>query len=329
MPDRLSTMLGRVRPSILAIALVATAGCGGAGLGLSGGSIPTGTVTGKLALPSGQAPSNPTTTATEVDTGQSLTVRAELTPSGTFTITGVPVSTDVELTFISGSNTLKTVIPATEVTSTTPVDIGSVDDATTVAAVAIETEIAAGIDDAATIVSTQFSICAINQGNSGETVNQQNDDIDDPTARKNSANRLIAASFNFEIGNVFAGPSPQNENVAIDGVLSYALETGGTAGRLSTTERQGLVNAEEKLTNYSSTQVAAALMAAGVATNAAAVVTADLAQRKSISGFTGFGGISPLEAVAIAACPSSAGGFNLTSTQLSAFVDSLTSTPVP
>jgi len=312
--------------SITVLATLAGCGGGGGGLGLSGGSIPGGgTITGKLALPSGGTLTSATTTAANLSTSAAIDISTTIDGSGNFTITKAPVATDIDLTFVSGSVTLKAIVPSGQVSATHSVNIGKVDASTTVTADAIETEIADGIDDPATIVSTQFAVCTSNQANAGETVAQQNADITDPTARHNSAERLIVASADSEMGEVNGKPTIASATAAYVGVLSYITSTGGTVTTLTDTQRTGLINAQAAKKHYSVSQVSAALATAGVVTDNGTVAADENIQRKSVPSFANFGGTSPMEAVAVGACPTTAGGFGLTGAQLSTYVDAVLS----
>ena len=318
------------RLSLVCCALVLLSGCGGggSGLGLSGGSIPTGgTITGKIALPSGGTLTSSTTTATSLATSKAIAVNTTINPGGHFTITNVPLSTDIALTFVNSPITLKVVIPATQVTSAaTPVDIGSVNASTTVTAEAIETEIAAGVDDPATIVSTQLAICSTNQDGSGEDETEQDDDIHNPTARHQSVNRLITKTADSDMNQVAGHPTPANATSALVGVLSYTHAQGGEVAPLTPAQRKSLTTAQTTGAGYTQAQIVSALNTAGGTADVAAVTQADKKQRQTVPAFGKFANISAMEAVALAGCPSTAGGFALTSAQLSAFVDALTST---
>jgi len=309
------------------LALLSGCGGGGGGLGLSGGSIPGGgTITGKLALPSGGTLTSATTTATNLSTNAAIDVNTTIDGSGKFTITKVPTSTDIGLTFVHGSITLKAIVPSTTVSATSSVDIGSVDAFTTVSADAIETEIAQGIDDPATVVSTQYAVATATQAASGETIADQNADITDPTSRHNSAEKLIVATANSEMGTVNGKPTIATATAAYDGVLSYITATGGTVTTITDTQRTGLINAQAAKTHYSVAKVAAALSAAGVVTDNQTVAADENIQRKSVPAFANFGGTSPMEALAVGACPTTSGGFGLTGSQLSSYIDAILAT---
>lgn len=308
------------------------AGCGGGGGGgmsLSGGSIPTGggggTVTGNLALPSGQPLTSATASAITLSNNQTATVNASIANTGQFTITGVPVSQDLLITFVNGTTTLEAVVPGTSISSSTPVDIGQVNASTTVTAQAIQTEVAAGIDNESTIVATQLAAASTNQANSGESQSQQNDDINNSGSRKQSANTLITKTANTQIANLggHAGSTTAG-SAALDGVLAYAVASGGTAPAFSSSQRAQLINAQTGGKTYTDLQIVTALTAAGATVSVTDVDQATQTQLKNLSALSGFRGIPPLEAIAIAACPVSAGGFGLTAHQQATFVSALT-----
>jgi hypothetical protein len=327
------------------------AGCGGGGgLSLSGGSIPTGgggTITGNLALPSGQPLTSATTTVGVLDptvasgiaansqrhsnassgystpSASSNDVSVTIDNSGNFTVSGVPESKDLELQFTNGTVTLLVVIPASAVTSSTPVNIGAVNAATTVVAQAVNTDIANNVDTAANIISTQLANFNANQAIAGETQQQQQNDVTNPNARKSSAFKLMVKTADTEIRDVTHSPSNTTGLAVVDGMLAYISAQGGAIETLTSTERQQLITLSMAGHVYTDTQVAAALTAAGVPTTASAVDQADTTQRSTLHSLASIQGIPTAEAMAIAGCPSSAGGFGLVPTQFTTFIDAL------
>lgn len=307
----------------LASAALWAAGCGGAGLGLSGGSIPTGTIVGNISLPSGQPATSATVTANLVSTGQSVAVTSSVNTSGGFWVTGVPLSTDVEIEFQTPSGTLSTIVPASAVTGSAPVNIGVVSAQSTVVAAAIESDVSNQIDAPAEIVTSQLPALDAGAAAAAGSAVEQGREITSSSALSSAVVRLSIIAADSEIANVAKSPNQTTAQISLDGVFGYIGETGGTIPPLTSTERSDLIASLAAGKTHNSSDIVSDLEDVGVSTNSTDFTKADQYQRSQITAFSQFSGISALEALTVAAGPKSAGCYDLPGSQLEKFVDQI------
>ncbi len=300
-------------------------GCGGGSNSLSGGSVPTGgdTLTGSITLPDGAAVPAATVTACQLSTGDPITVTANAS-AGSFTVKNVPTTDDIELTFVNNGNTFRVIVSQWQLTNSTTVAVGDVTALTTVVAACIDQEVSAGFDQSSSIVATQISTLMYQVTKRDESQQQQQLDLTNPSDLQHDANATMGASANAMLAALASSPSTQTARPALDAILAYIVASGGTVTRPARQETSALVAEQAAITILTPAQVSSDFAAAGVTVNAAQVSTADQQQQEDLPSWTLFGGITPYEALVIAANPTSTGGFQLNSKQLSAFIAALT-----
>ena len=311
---------------ILAASMLTGCGGGGGGLGVTGGSIPVGDLAGTLTLPNGQPMTSPTVAVTVLPATQVTSAGSTVNADGTFVVTNIPAGKNVELSFTESGATLKVVVPGAQVLANNTSKIGSVTALTTVVARSIEKE-TKNVDPATAdqIVASQSDQLLTEIKGQGQSQSQQQREITDANELDKAANGLIYGTANTELAALALNPKHQEAEVALDGLIGQIGASGGNDITLSPSQQAALITAQLKQATYTSASVAAALNAAGLSTaTASGVDTADAAQRKLLPAWNSISpAITPYEALAIAASPSSASGFALTSTQIEKFLTSL------
>lgn len=315
------------RSLIMAAVAVMLTGCGGGGgLGVTGGSIPTGTITGNVVLPSGQPMTSPTVTASVLPSTPVTSVTSTVNPDGTFVVSKVPAAKNIELSFTQSGATLKAIVPSAQVQSNKTVAIGSVTALTTVVAHSIEKETKG--KDAATvdlIVAGQADELLKQVKAQNPSQSQQQKDIIDNSELDKSSNKVISGTANSELLDLAATPMHHQADIALDGLVGQIAATGGAALTIAPAQRSSLIQEQLKSTTYTTAEIATALKAAGASSaNPPGVAAADAAQRSLLPAWNSIdANITPYEALAIAASPSGASGYALTPAQVAQFLTNL------
>lgn len=313
----------------MAAACLALSGCGaGSGLLLSGGSVPVGgrAVTGTAVLPTGAPVANAQVTVRSVPDGTVL--RTTTTDSGgRFSAVGIPTSGDISVVVAQPpSKTLELIVPRESLMSNTaqPLDIGSVTALTTLVAAAIHLEHGPAPEDAHSIVHNQQGHLTMQAHNAGFSVDMQNHFIDDPNSLMMQALGLLSPVADSELTDFIASPNQDTASDALNGLLGYVRAPHQRDLHLSDATRTALINAQLAGTVYSPDMIAAALNAAGKNVTAADVSAASQKERMQLPGLANLGsGITPFEALVLAADSTMHGGFQLDQHGMDTFLQTL------
>jgi hypothetical protein len=312
--------------SLVAAMLLTGCGGGGGGLSVTGGSIPTGTITGHLALPSGQPLTSAIVTVTALPSTQVSDAVSTVSLDGSFSVTNLPTGKNIGLRFTQSGVTLKVVVPSSQVHGNGAANIGQVTALTTVVAQAIEKETKnADLVSVDLIVSGQLEHLLNEVKAQGSSQSQQELEISDSNELEKSATSAIGSAVNTELVALSATPQHHIADVALDGLVGQISSIGGTDVNIPAQQRVSLISAQLKPTTYTPAVIASALVAAGApSATVAGVADADTAQRSQLPAWNSINPkITPYEAFAIAANPIGASGFALTPTQVSQFLKNL------
>jgi len=292
---------------------------------MSGGSIPIGdeAISGTAVLPSGQPLTSAVVSASVVSSGQTVPVTSTLDTSGNFRIVLSAQTQDLQLTFVSASGTLQTVVPGSTLSTTAVDNIGSVTALTTIVAAAIRTEVTGNVDAPATIVSTQLTPLISVDAQAGGSQAQQTAAITSAPALSAAANNLITLAANAELTSIDQTPTTGTATIGLDGVLGYVVASGGAVPALNPGQRNKLIVFQSVRHKHTPTDIVSALGVAGVSTDANTVSAKDQVQQGNLPAFSAFGGVTTFEAVAIGSNPASHGGFGVAPTQGSNYVNAL------
>lgn len=312
-----------------ALALIFVSGCSAGGLGLSGGSIPSGrAVTGTAVLPSQQPLSAGAVTVTTL-AAQTPVGSGSTDGSGKFQLSDIP--TDKDLVFAirrpGGTTILKVVVTKAQLGANPgqPLDLGKVTAATTLVCEAVEQEAHHLPDDASQFAGTQGPRLKQQLDGEGQTEGDQDHEINDDSFRHDQAFGLVERTTDQELDDLSHAMNPANAQIAFNGVTGYIVFFRHQSLTVSTVQQTDLINGQLASTQFSNSTVAAALQSAGSAgANGTSVGAASEAIRRRLHRLERFGDqISPFEALLIAAVPASQGGFELSQSQLTAFVSAL------
>ena len=315
---------------LIAAVCLSPAGCGGgAGLLLSGGSVPVGgrVVTGTAVLPTGAAVANAHVTVRSVPVGTVLQTGAT-DSNGRFKVLGIPTSGDISIVISQPpANTLEAVVPRMSLTTNPgqPLDIGNVTALTTLVAAALHLEHGPAPEDAHSIVMNQQGHLTMQAHDAGFSVDMQNHFIDDPNSLMAQALTLLSPVANTELTAFAANPSADTASDALNGLLGYVHAPHQRDLHLSDTTRTALINKQLAGTVYTPDSVAAALNSAGgMQFTAAGVSAASQKERMQLAGLANLGtGITPFEALVIAADGNNHGGFQLDQHGMDSFLTNL------
>ena len=193
------------------------AGCGGGGgLAVSGGSIPTGTITGLLSLPSGQPLTSASASVHILGSVQTSPVNVTVNASGNFVATGVPIGKDIALVFRHGTTTLKSVLSSSQLQTKQPVNIGTVNALTTVVASCIELETDTNPSATGMLVASQTDDLTVEVEGESQTQGEEDLEITDPSELAKSANTAIVNVANTELAALASSSSQNAADSALD-----------------------------------------------------------------------------------------------------------------
>lgn len=306
------------------------AGCGGgAGLALSGGSVPIGgrSVSGTVLLPNETPVVNAPVTLLTLPSGQVIQTTTT-NSSGQFTAKGVPTTNDVEIVVNQPpSNMLSTVISQSTLAANPgqPLNVGDINAYTTVVAEAIQLEQAPAPEDTSSIVFNQqgdLSNEVYGQNYSVQTLQQL---ISNPNSLMAQALTLMVPSADTELTTYVTNPNQNTAATALNGLLGYLRAVHGCQFHLIGSLRFSLISAQLTNTVYTPDAIAAALNAAGVpGVTSAQVLAASQRERTNITALSTLGnGITPFEALVIGADIQSNGGFHLSGGALNRYLMTL------
>ena len=313
---------------LISIFLALLAGCGGGGgLSLTGGSIPPGTVKGLAVLPNAQPVSIASIAAVALGTGANIPVTATIHANGSFSVAGLPTGTDILVTVKDTSGpAVKTLVPHTLLTTGSPsADLGQIDATTTVVATALARETAKSPARTQDITTGQSGPLTAEIVAENQTPAQQLSEISDNGVLTAVTNNVIQKVASTELTALAAGVNSSNAVRALDGLTGDIQVRRGGNVTVSSSVWTLLITKQVGGSSYTPGALVTALNAIGITTVTEADITAaDASQRAQLPGFNAFGTrITPYEAYAIAASPTSAGGLQLTEAQTNAFLTSL------
>ena len=307
------------------------AGCGGGGVasGLSGGSVPLGgrAVTGTVLLPDATPVANTTVTLRSLTSGQ-VVQTTSTDNSGRFVATGVPVDSDLDVVVMQPpSNSLEAIIPQSNLASNPgqPLDIGEVNALSTVVAAALKLEQNQAPEDFHSIVSNQHGHLTQEVHGAGYSLETQRQLISDPGSLKAQALTLMVPSANTELTAFVATPNTDTASTALNGLLGYVRAAHEHECHLSGSLRTSLINAQLAGKQYTADMVASALQKpGGPHATATEVSAASQRERSELTALGSLGsGITPFEALVIAADVNTHGGFQLDQRSLEDFLTKL------
>lgn len=328
MNSKLVKSIALILPALLSILNSGCSGGGGvSGMSISGGSVPLGgggTVTGNIVMPSGQPVTNANVSVITASSNTSIQANSVIDSKGNFTVTtSSPINDDIIITFTSDTKTFKTVVPSSSFTQSQSIHIGTVNAFTTIVASAIIKEIGLKINAPSMIISGQQSYLNGSVPHAAGLPQQQLAALTDPIALKISTNRLLIDTANAELTSLSANLNETMANTALDGTLGYISATGGSVSALTANQRKILVSNQVAQISHSSNDIATALIDSGVTADPTLVDDADNYQRTNLNAFYNFNGLTPYEAIVIAACPANAGGFSLDQTHMDQFINKI------
>ena len=302
---------------LVIFSVFALAGCGGGGLGLTGGSVPIGgrAVTGTAVLPDGTAVASAAVAVHALPSGSVIQTSTTDT-SGRFTFTGIPTGRDISVVITQPpSNTLEAVVPHATLAANpgTPLDIGAVTALTTVVAAAIHLEHGPAPEDSEGIVANQQMHLMMQVHASHYSIDMQKQFIGDPNSLNAQALTLIVPTANIELAAFAAQPNAETASSALNGLLGYVRAAHKRGIHLSGANRIASIDAQLAGKVYSPDVIAAALRAANVQNATSVQVTsASLREHTELTALANLGaGITPFEALVIAADADTHGGFQL------------------
>ena len=315
---------------LLVFSMIAMQGCGsGGGLGLSGGSVPVGgrVVSGVALLPDGSAVVNSTVTVSTVPSG--ITVQTGATDGhGKFTINAVPTNTDISIVVMQPPSTKLELIVAHAALSSSPdspLDVGSITALTTIVAASIHLEHESAPEDSDSIIANQQADLTAEVYDMGYSQDAQMQFIGDPNRLNSEALTLIVPVTNLELVAYSSRPSVDTASTALNGVLGYVRAAHKRNIHLDSSTRTRLIDAQLAGSVYSPDVMAAALRTAHV--NSATALQVSSASQREHTELTALpnttAGISPLEALVIAADIDTHGGFQLDQNGLNIFLRTL------
>ncbi len=314
----------------MAILAATLTGCGGGGLGLTGGSVPIGgrSVSGTAVLPGSVVAANAAVTATVMPSGTSIgSTRTD--GSGVFTLHNVPANADVDVVIKpSGGGQLEIVIPrATLGAGGGPLNIGEVDANSSLVAAALRLEQAPAPEDSDSIVGNQQSILDDQVKNGNFSQQQQNEFVNNPGSLNAQALTLMVPAANASLQALQQNPSQNTASAALNSLLGYLRAAHARDFHMNQGLRQSLLNTATAGTVYTPAQVAAAFQSAGVlGVTPAQVSAASTRERTELTALSTAGGnISALEAMVIAADVSSNGGLQCNQNAITNFLQTLLS----
>jgi hypothetical protein len=312
----------------LAAWIACLCGCGGGGLGISGGSIPVGrAITGTALLPNSQPVPDGTVSVVTLPAGQVLSTTST-NSSGTFQTANVPSTSDVIVVVKRPSGTtLKTVVSRSTLAANpgTPLNVGQINATTTLVCDAIEQEAGLLSGDTSNIVSNQVGHLKHEADNRHDDEEEQEHQINDDPYRHGHARDLIQTAANSELDDLASNRTTTNANIALGGLIGSVAVLKNSAITPTSGKQTSLVAAQVAGTTYSNATVAAALRAAGVSNaNDSAAQNASQKIRRIYPALGRFGtAITPFEAFLIAALPTSQDGFQLDQAHLDTFFTAL------
>ncbi len=303
---------------VLAVLFVGVlAGCGGVGQSLTGGSVPVGgrAVTGTAVLPDGTALVTAPVTVRTLPSGVVLQTSTTDT-AGRFNFMGIPTSGDIDIVVTQPpSNTLEVVVPRSSLSSNPekPLDVGAITALTTVVAAAIHLEHGPAPEDAPGIVANQQPHLVMQVQDAHYSVEMQKQFIADPHSLDAEALTLIVPTANTELTAFAAQPNSDTASAALNGLLGYVRAAHMRGLHISDSSRTALIAAQLVGKAYSADAIAASLRLANVSNaTAAEVSSASVREHTELTVLASLGaGITPFEALVIAADVKTHGGFQL------------------
>ena len=305
------------------------AGCGGGGLGLTGGSVPVGgrAVVGVALLPDGSPAAGSAVAIRSVPAG-ALLGTSTTDSGGRFTVGNVAADTDLSVVVTQPpSNSLEVLVarPAPGSNTAGPLDVGTVNALTTVVAACLHLEHGPAPEDSHSILANQREHLNMQVRDNGYSVDRQRQWIADPNSLNAEALSLIVPAANTELAAFAANPNMDTASTALNGLLGYVRAAHRRGIRLSDSMRTALINAQLAGRTYAPGTVAAALNTAGVRNATASQVdSASQREHTELSALpSAANGVSPLEALVIAADVDVQGGFQLDQRPLETFLNEL------
>ena len=311
---------------LLGLSLFALTGCGSGFQSLTGGSVPIGgrAVTGTVLLPDGTAVAASPVTVRSLPSGSVLgTSMTDV--NGRFTVSGVPTNGDISVVVTQPpSNILEAVVPRTSLAANpdSPLDIGAITALTTVVAAAIHLEHGPAPEDEERIVANQEPPLLMHVHDAHYSVEMQNQFIGDRNSLNAQALTLIVPTANSELAAFAAQPGTDTAAAALNGLLGYVRAAHKRGIRLNDANRNGLIDAQLAGKIYSPETIVAALHSANVAgATTVQVTSASLREHTELAALADLGaGITPFEALVIAADVDTHGGFQLEQRSLDTFL---------
>ena len=315
---------------LLMFAFTTLSGCGGgAGLTLTGGSVPIGgrVITGSVVLPDSTPATNIVVTVRSLSGGALL--QTTTTDSfGRFTATGIPVTSGISIVATQPpSSSLEAIVPLSDLSTNPdrPLEIGNVTALSTLVSAAIRLEQKQAPEDSEDIASGQRDHFNTQVSNSGFSQEAQHQFISDSAVLMSQAQKLFLPVTNMELKSFIANPNSNTASTALNGLLGYVRGAHERETHLKGSLKNGLIASQLSGKTYSPDKIALALQSAGEnGASASTVSAASLSERGELSELANLGnGITSFEATVIAADVRAHGGFQLERDSLEKFLNTL------
>ncbi|HLJ55938.1 MAG TPA: carboxypeptidase-like regulatory domain-containing protein [Chthonomonadaceae bacterium] len=316
---------------LAATAVLLLGGCGGAGQNLTGGSVPVGgrAITGSAVLPDGSRVVGARVTVRSLPSGAVLHT-ATTDSSGHFTCSRIPTDADISIVVAAPpTSTMEAVVPQAELAANPvqPLDVGAVTALTTVVAAAIHLERRPAPEDTGGIVANQKPRLDIEAQDAHYSLAMQDQFIRDANSLNAEALTLIVPTANTELAGFAAQPSNDTAAAALNGLLGYLRAAHMRDLHIDSDSRSALIARQLAGTVYSPEVIVGALRTAKVANvTSVQISSASQRERTELTAFSGLGtGITPFEALVIAADLRTNGGLELDQRSLNDFLAQLLS----